>query len=83
MEYFNNEDKILNTSFILQKEKNEAELENFKREYKIDTLIDKIDQGRVPEILEFYFGGDNQKNLNKIEEFSPNAETLNFIDFKQ
>ena len=55
LEYFKNADEILNDNFILEKEKNEAELENFKKQYQIDTLTDKIDQGRIPEILEFYF----------------------------
>ena len=59
LEYFKNADELLNDNFILEKENNEAELENFKKQYQIDTLTDKIDQGRVPEILDFYFGGPN------------------------
>ena len=57
LEYFKNADEILNNNFILGKEKSEAELENFKKSYQIDTLTDEIDQGRIPVILEFYFGG--------------------------
>ena len=57
LEYFKNADEILNDNFILEKEKNEAELENFKKQYQIDTLTDEIDQGHIPGILEFYFGG--------------------------
>ena len=40
-------------------------MENFKKEYKIDTLTDQIDQGQVPKILEFYFGGENKKCFRK------------------
>ena len=43
LEYFNNADQILNTNFILHKEKDEADLKNFKRKYQIDTLTDEID----------------------------------------
>ena len=60
LECFKNTDEILNDNFILEKEKNEAELEYFKKQYQTDTLTDEIDQGHVPEILEFYFvGPDN------------------------
>ena len=57
LEYFKNADVILNDNFKLEKEKHEAELENFKKQYQIDTLTDEIDQGHISEISEFYFGG--------------------------
>ena len=62
LEYFKNADEILNNNFILEK-KNEAELENFKKQYQIDTLTDEIDQGRIPEILKFYSGGPDDSFL--------------------
>ena len=40
LEYFKTGDEILNDNFILEKEKSEAELENFKKQYQIDTLTD-------------------------------------------
>ena len=42
LEYFKNADEILNNNFILEKEENEAELENFKKQYQIDTLTDSF-----------------------------------------
>ena len=33
LEYFKNAHEILNDNFILEREKNEAELENFKKQY--------------------------------------------------
>ena len=42
LEYFKNSDEILSDNFILEKQKNEAELENFKKQYQIDTLTDEI-----------------------------------------
>ena len=56
LEYFKNADKTLQTDIILQKEKDKAGLEDFKKEYQIDILTDQIDQRKVQEILEFYFG---------------------------
>ena len=60
LEYFNKADKVLDINYQLRKEKEGAELENFKNEYNLDKLADELDQGFVPAILEFYFGGENK-----------------------
>ena len=54
LEYFQKADEILKTDFVLQKDREKAVLEDFRKEYQIDTLTDQIDQGQIPEILEFY-----------------------------
>ena len=66
LEYFKSADEILNDNFISEKEKNEAELENVKKQFQIDTLTEEIDQGHVPEILEFYFGGPDDSFFTKL-----------------
>ena len=81
LEYFKNADEILNDNFILEKEKNEAELENFKKQYQIDTLTDEIDQGRIPEILEFYFDRPDDSFLTRVLDLNPNKDTVLFMQF--
>ena len=81
LEYFNRADEILKTDFFWQKEQEKEELEAFKKEYQIDTLTDQIDSGEIPEILEFYFGGENKNFLEKIRDLKPKRETAFFIDF--
>ena len=81
LEYFKNADEILNNNFILEKEKNEAELENFKKQYQIDTLTDEIDQGHVPEILEFYFGGPDDSFFTRVLDLNPDEDTMLFMQF--
>ena len=81
LEYFQNVDEILNDNFILEKEKDEAELENFKKQYEIDTLTDQIDQGDVPEIFNFYFGGPDDSFFGKILDLNPVEDTMLFIQF--
>ena len=78
LEYFKNADETLKTDFILQKEKDKADLEDFKKEYQIDSLTDQIDQRKVQEILEFYFGGKNNFFLKKIRDLFPDKETMFF-----
>ena len=74
LEYFKNADEILNNNFILEKEKNEAELENFKKQYQID-------QGHVPEILEFYFGGPDDSFFTRVLDLNPDEGTMLFMQF--
>ena len=81
LEYFKNADEILSNNFILEKEQNEAELENFKKEYQIDTLTDEIDQGHIPEILEFYFGGSDDCFFAKSLDLNPDEDTMLFMQF--
>ena len=76
LEYFNKGHKVLDINYQFQKEKEEAELENFKKEYNLDKLAAELEEGFVPGILEFYFGGEK-----KVEEYLPNSKTVNFIDF--
>ena len=81
LEYFKNADEILNDNFILEKEKNKVELENFKKQYQIDTLTDEIDQGHIQEILEFYFGGPGDSFFAKILDLNPDEGTMLFMQF--
>ena len=53
LEYFKNAYKILNDNFILEKEKHEAGLENFKKQYKIDTLTDETDKDKYQKFKNF------------------------------
>ena len=81
LQYFKNADEILNHNFILEREKNEAELEDFKKQYQIDTLTDEIDQGHIPEILEFYFGDPDDSFFAKILDLNPDEDTMLFMQF--
>ena len=63
LEYFNKANDILTSDFVWQKEHENVELENFKKEYQINTLPDQINKGQVTEVLEFYFGVRNQNFL--------------------
>ena len=61
LHYFQGINEVLDMNYQLQKEKYELEFEKFKREYNLDKLADELDAGEVPEMLEFYFGGVNDR----------------------
>ena len=68
-------------NYQLQKEKDELELEKFNREYNLDKLADELDEGKVPEMLEFYCGGVNDGFFEALRHLSPNNQTDTVIDF--
>ena len=53
----------------------------FKREYNLDKLADELDDCKASEILEFYFGGVNDRFFEVLRHLSPNKQTATFIDF--
>ena len=77
LEYFDKATDVLDLNYQIQKEQDERELEQFKAEYNLD----EIDNGQVPEQLEFYFGGDNENLFRQFLSLSPTPASANFIDF--
>ena len=51
LEYFDKAAEALDFKFELEKVKKESELQEFKRDFNLDKLVDEIDSGRVPEQL--------------------------------
>ena len=42
-------------------------------------LTDEIDQGHIPEVLGFYFGGPDVSFFAKILDLNPDEETMLFM----
>ena len=72
---------VLHMNYQLQKEKEELELQAFNRVYNLDKLADELDAGQVPEILEFYFGGENDNFFTMLLSLSPNSSNANRCTF--
>ena len=81
LEYFDKVAEVLDFEFELEKAKNESELEQFKKYYNLDKLVKEIDSGKVPEQLEFYFGGNNENFFTKLISLFPNSKNVDFLDF--
>ena len=52
-----------------------------KKEFNHDHLYDKINDRKIPEKLEFYFGGSNLNFLIKCKELRMDEDNTNFVDF--
>ena len=81
LEYLRGVNQILDINYQLQKGKEELELENVKKEYGINKLTDELDHGKIPEVLEFWLGGENERFFTILTHLSPNNQTVTFIDF--
>ena len=45
LEYLDKATNVLDLNYQFQKEQDERELEQFKRDYNLDKLVDEIDNG--------------------------------------
>ena len=81
LEYFDEAADMLDVNYWLQKEQDGRELEEFKRYYNLDKLADELDNGQVPDQLEFYFGSDNENFFRQLLSLSPTPANTNFLDF--
>ena len=81
LEYFDKATDVLDFNYELQKEQNERKLEQFKRNYNLDKLVDETDNGQVPEQLEFCFGCESENFLGQLISLSPSPANANFLDF--
>ena len=79
LEYLDKAAKVLDFEFELEKAEKKSELEQFKKDYNLDKLVEETDSGKVPEQLEFYFVGNNENT--RLISLAPNPENAIFLDF--
>ena len=60
-------DDILNTDYINDKKLNEKEIEDIKEEVDFENIKNTLDEGNIPQQLEFFFGGDNENFFNCLQ----------------
>ena len=80
LEYFDKATDVSDLNYQLQKEQDERELEQFKRDYNLDKLVDEIDNGQVPEQLEFYYEGENENFFRQLLSLSPTPASADFLN---
>ena len=81
LEYADKATGVIDFKYELQKEQEERELEQLTKDYNLDKLVDELDNGQVPEKLEFYFGGENENFFNQLLILFPTPANANFLDF--
>ena len=59
----------------------EKSLEQIKSDFDFDKIIDSFDQGKVPESLELFYGGENENFCLKCRLLDLNEENKRFADF--
>ena len=72
---------ILEIDFVNDKTVNERDLEEIKNEYDFDEIKKELDEGNIPLVLDFFYGGDNEKFQINCEMLGLNRNNSKLIDF--
>ena len=73
---------VINNDFISKKDLDEKDIEAIKREYNFEDIKNTLDEGNIPEILESFYGGDDNKKFHiNCEILVIDGDTADFIDF--
>ena len=74
-------ENVIDNDFVKVEENDDKDIQETKDGYNFDD-IDEFDNGKVPEILEFFCGGDdNEKFRINCEMLGLTGDNSNFIDF--
>ena len=73
---------IINDEFVKVEVLDDKEMQEIKDEYNFDNVKNEFDEGKVPEILEFFYGGeDNGKFRINSEMLGSPHNNSDFIKF--
>ena len=81
VDYVDKASEILDFEYLLEQEKKQRELDELNEEYDFEDLFEKINDGEMPELIEFYFGGGNEHFITRCASLSLDNENESFIDF--
>ena len=77
----NDGENIINNDFIKTEDLDEKDIEDIKNEY-FEGIKNTLDEGHIPEILEFFSGGDGNENFCiNCEMLGIDSDESEFIDF--
>ena len=72
----------INNVFIKTEDLDEKDIEDIKKEYDFEGIENNLDEGHIPEILEFFEVGDgNEKFRINCEMLGIDGDKSEFIDF--
>ena len=76
--------EILNETFLRDKElekKKKKWIDKIKEEYTFFEILESLQKSEIPDSIEFYFGGENEKFFIKCKLLNLSVENENFVDF--
>ena len=74
--------EILNETFLRDKELEKKKwIDKIKEKYNFDEILESLQKSEIPDSIEFYFGGENEKFFIKCKLLNLSVENENFVDF--
>ena len=78
----NDAEDIINKDLIREKDLEENDIEDIKGKYDFEDIKSTLDEGNVPENIEFFYSGDdNEKFHINCEMLGVDCDGSKFIDF--
>ena len=78
----NDGENIINYDVIKTEDLDEKDIEDIKNEYNFDGTKNTLDEGHIPEILQFFYSGDDNENFRiNCEMLGIDGDESEFIDF--
>ena len=81
VDYLDKGPEILDFEYFVEQERKQRVLDELREEYDFEDLFRKINDGKVPEQIEFYFGGDNENFFTRCAWLGLDNKNENFIEF--
>lgn len=73
--------EILDNRYLRDKELEEKLLKKIKSDFDFNEIIDSFNQGKVPDSLEFFCGGENEKFYLKCKLLNLKGKNERFVEF--
>ena len=72
---------VINNKFVKVEEFDNKDLQDMKDKYNFDDIKSEFDNGKIPDILEFLYGGDDNENFRiNCKMLDLTNENNDFID---
>ena len=73
---------IVNNNFLNENDLNEKDIEDIKKDYDFGDIKNNLDERNIPPVLDFFYGGENEKfriNCDMLGLNNDNSELIDFI----
>ena len=75
-------ENVISNNSVKVEENDDNDMQEIKDEYNFGDTKNEFDDGKVPEILKFFYGGDNNEKFRiNCEMLGLRGDNSEFIDF--
>ena len=72
---------VVNNDFLKENDLNKKDIEDIKKQYNFEDIKRTLEEGYIPLVQEFFYGGDNEKFRINCDILGLNIDNSKLIDF--